>query len=573
MAKLKPPGREYRRMSKQELTERLHDLQLSTPASSQNRARELEIQAVLQELEVYQIELEMQNRELRESQQALEESQDRYLNLYDFAPMGYLTLTNQGLIHELNLTAAGMIGTERHWLVGRSFAPLVLGSDLAAFREHLKKCHNAGDSVISTVHIKRHDKHVFPAELSSTCVHDEKTGQLLFRTTLTDLTQRREAEAKLTFERYKLDIIFRDSPAAMALWRGPELVFEMVNPNYQAIFPGRKLIGKPLREALPELVDQGFAELLIKVMQSGETFVGHEVLAQIRPTEGGPFEERYYDFTYVPINDAHGRPYGVYDHALDVTERVLTRRALEAKTSEIQGVVQDLKHERELRERFVATLTHDLRTPLTAAKMNAQRLVHHSTDPAVLPRLSVQLAKNINRIEQMIQDLLDANRIQAGEKLSIEVSEFELTDLVKNTLETLTSIHGNRFVFNAPTPVRGSWSKDGLRRVIENLVTNAIKYGSTQHPITVSVVEDLGRQVFISVQNFGNPIAKKEQSTLFEQFRRSTSAENGSQKGWGIGLTLVRGTIEAHGGKVTVESDLTKGTTFYVVLPLKSLAA
>src|SRR4051812_44533104 len=102
-------------------------------------------------------------------------------------------------------------------------------------------------------------------------------------------------------ERHMLEAIFKLSPAAMALWRGPQMIFEMVNPGYQALFPGRALLGHPFLEALPEFRGQPFIELFRRVLETGEPYIGHEVLARHRRTQDGPLEDRYYDFTYVQI--------------------------------------------------------------------------------------------------------------------------------------------------------------------------------------------------------------------------------------------------------------------------------
>lgn len=133
---------------------------------------------------------------------------------------------------------------------------------------------------------------------------------------------------ELHTERHKLATIFRDSPAAMALWQGEDLVFEKVNPFYQAIFPGRQLVGKKLLEAAPELADQSFAELIRDVLRTGIPFSATEMLAKIRKPDG-TLEDRYFDFTYLRVNDSDGTPYGVYDHAIDVTDRVIARQKIE----------------------------------------------------------------------------------------------------------------------------------------------------------------------------------------------------------------------------------------------------
>jgi signal transduction histidine kinase len=210
---------------------------------------------------------------------------------------------------------------------------------------------------------------------------------------------------------------------------------------------------------------------------------------------------------------------------------------------------------------------------MTVARASAEILGRRPDDPNGVLKHSDRIVKSIDRTDRMIEDLLDANRIRAGESLPLKLSEFDLTELIRNTLEELSAIHGKRFALQAPTPVVGVWSKQDLRRVLENLIGNAIKYGDRDRAVTVNVAKQAGGRAIVSVQNFGNPIAKEEQSTLFKQFRRTSGAVEGAQKGWGLGLTLARGIVEAHGGEIDVESDARRGTTFKVVLPLKSRAA
>jgi PAS domain S-box-containing protein len=229
---------------------------------------------------------------------------------------------------------------------------------------------------------------------------------------------------------------------------------------------------------------------------------------------------------------------------------------------DLKTVTARLEEERDLRERFVATLTHDLRTPLTAAKLNAHMLARKGSDPAVLYKLTARLTENLDRADRMIRDLLDANRIRAGEGLPLEISECDLNALARETLEELSLVHGDRFVLNAHQAIRGYWSCSGLRRIIENLCGNAIKYGSCEHPVTVSVAQDGPDEVSVSVHNWGPPIPPEDQKLLFQQYRRMDSA----QKGWGLGLTLVEGLAKAHRGTVRVESKRETGTTFTVTV-------
>lgn len=154
-----------------------------------------------------------------------------------------------------------------------------------------------------------------------------------------DITERKNTEEALLLEKHKLEAIFQDSPAAMALWQGPDMRFEKVNPEYQKIFENRRLEG-PIADALPELVEQNFPKMLLDVLHTGKPFVGYEVLAKIGKAGCNELEDHYYDFSYLRINDAAGKPYGVYDHAVDVTDRVKARLKLEESESKLRLALQ-----------------------------------------------------------------------------------------------------------------------------------------------------------------------------------------------------------------------------------------
>jgi len=167
-------------------------------------------------------------------------------------------------------------------------------------------------------------------------VYDTNGTMISFSGVMSDITERKHAEAQLLLEQHKLQTIFEKSPAAMALWRGPELIFEKVNPEFQANFETRQLEGLPMVDALPELRNQVFPDLIRRVFETGETYHGQEVLARLARTEGGPLEDRYYDFTYARVDDPLGKPYGVYSHAIDVTDRLLARQQLEENERQLK---------------------------------------------------------------------------------------------------------------------------------------------------------------------------------------------------------------------------------------------
>lgn len=232
-------------------------------------------------------------------------------------------------------------------------------------------------------------------------------------------------------------------------------------------------------------------------------------------------------------------------------------------------LVVNLQEERDLRERFVATLSHDLRTPLTAARLNAQLLARKAGDENLTRRAATRIDASLMRADDMIRDILDASRLRAGEGLAIERTLMELRELVSVAIEDLSTVHGQRFVLQPGPRVEGWWSADAIRRIVENLGTNAVKYGAPDRPVTVTV-EKNETEARIAVHNEGPAIPPSDLPLLFRPFSRTRGAETRRQRGWGLGLSLVKGLVEAHGGRIEVESTAEAGTTFTVHLPIGS---
>lgn len=289
----------------------------------------------------------------------------------------------------------------------------------------------------------------------------------------------------------------------------------------------------------------------LQVQQALET--GDDFVMEQRFRRGSDGQYRWHIVKGVPIRDAEGRIIKWIGSNTDIhDQKTLTAR---------------LEEERELRERFVSTLSHDLRTPLTAARLNAQMLARKgSGDIAVLHKSTARITENLERADRMIRDMLDANRIRAGEGLPIDLAECDLVELTRETLDELSLVHGDRFVLNAPEALPGLWGCSAIRRILENLCSNAIKYGSRDQAVTVTLDRGDSDKASLAVHNRGNALSAEDVKNLFHEYRRSDSAAGGLQIGWGLGLTIVEGLARAHGGHVSVESSEETGTTFTVTV-------
>lgn len=231
--------------------------------------------------------------------------------------------------------------------------------------------------------------------------------------------------------------------------------------------------------------------------------------------------------------------------------------------SQIQNYIDKLEEEKSNRELFVSMLSHDMRTPLTTAILIADHLIHN---PELAADLTPNLARSLERTDRMVTDLLDANRIRTGERLDLEKAECDLRSICAQVIADLATQSGERFVLNSPTQVIGYWNAEALRRALTNLCTNAIKFGDPNAPITITLTE-MEIEVSLSVNNKGRTLSREELSHIFLPFRRGSAGSASPIRGWGLGLTIVKGIVDAHYGRMTVVSDENIGTTFEITLP------
>lgn len=222
-----------------------------------------------------------------------------------------------------------------------------------------------------------------------------------------------------------------------------------------------------------------------------------------------------------------------------------------------------------LQQQLMAVVGHDLRNPLAAMKSAASLIARSGEVDEDHREDARRIVSNARRMERLIRDLLDFSRLRSGRGLPIQQDEADLVALVRRAIADLGRDADGRVAVEGRGEVWGRWDPDRIEQVVANLVVNALKYGPPQRPVRVVVdgTAAEGAEVHLSVHDEGGGLPAEQHELIFQPFRRGRAGDSQERGSAGLGLYIVAKIAEAHGGAVSVESALGRGTTFTVKLP------
>jgi signal transduction histidine kinase/ActR/RegA family two-component response regulator len=372
----------------------------------------------------------------------------------------------------------------------------------------------------------------------------------------TETTQQVLTERRLAAERESFAQLFEQAPSFMAVLRGPEHRFELVNPGYMRLIGHREVLGKTVAEALPEAVPQGYVELLDEVYRSGKAYSasGARYVPQRSPEE--PQVERYVDFVYQPIIDADGSVSGVFVEGFDTTSRIVADMAL-----------QDADRRK---DEFLAMLAHELRNPLAPIRNAAEILVRTIPEEAETYGVVNMIRRQANQLTRLVDDLLDVSRISQG-RIELKRETLNVASLIEQAFETVGPLFQEKRqeVSLAPSyePLHVIGDVTRLVQSLVNVLTNAAKYTECGGQIRIQT-RGSADNVFIEVSDNGAGLSAELLPHIFEMFVQGDRTLDRAQGGLGIGLAVVKKLIEMHGGQITARSEgLGRGATFELRLP------
>jgi signal transduction histidine kinase len=382
-------------------------------------------------------------------------------------------------------------------------------------------------------------------------------------------TRVQQRTAQLAEQQGILRQILSTVPAAIATLSGPEHRFSFANDRYQYLVGHRVRMGLSVSEALPEAVEQGVIELLDRVYQTGEPFIGTEIMIMLEQPPGPPHHYAY-NLAYLPLHDGQGQVQGILVFAVEVNEQVQARRKVQHLNQQLHTANARLTRTNADLDTFIYTASHDLKAPITNIEGLIHALRHELSAQSISQEAVAQLLHlvddSITRFQRTLGYLTEAVQSQQAGRQWQE-GEADVASLIEGVrLDLAPALQATQAQVTVEVhcgPVRCS-PKD-VRSIVYNLLSNALKYCAPEvRPLVQVQAHCADKWLELRVQDNGLGLTPAQQSSLFGLFQRLHPHIEGS----GIGLYSIKKLIDNAGGTIEVESAVGSGSTFTVRLPL-----
>jgi len=516
---------------------------------------------LLHELQVHQIELEMQNEALRQSQLILEESRDRYLDLYEFAPVGYLTLTASGLIGEINLTGAALLGAERKKLLQRRFDRYVAAADLNEWQRRFVHTLQHGGHLNHELRLQRDDEAIINVRLDSRLIQSGDAAPTL-RVTLTDITGPMQALAELRAGEDRLRL------AKTAAGLG---IFD------RDIASGRLEWDEQAREIWGVGPDEkvGYDTFMAGVHPDDRAATSAAIGRALDPGGSGAFQAEYrvVSRTDGSIREVAANGQGIFADGRAIrfvgTLRDISAQKHLEKVLQMNRNEMDILVNHQVAAQTAAALAHELNQPLVAISAYSEAALRmlrcgSKRTPEKLARALEGAMEQAQRAGRTLHQLLDF--LHKGD---VALAPVDLNSLILEAIAATEACGYGEFrpvVDLEPGLPLVQANLLQVKKVLINLLCNGVEAmrntGMATTAITISVHTHAERNMAqVTVQDSGPGLSEERLARIFEPFFTT------KHEGIGLGLTISRALIEAHGGQLWAELSPTAGARFHFTLP------
>ena len=339
-------------------------------------------------------------------------------------------------------------------------------------------------------------------------------------------------------------IITTDLDDRILTWnRGAEVLFG---------YDKDEVIGKHLSILLPPERFHELEEMRVKVQISGAL---RDIEIRSKKKDGVMI---YLSLSVSPVRDLDGKIVGFLRVAKDITEK----KRYERRLKELDKMKSD----------FVSNVSHELRTPLTSIKGSVDNMLDGLTGSLNEKQIRYlnRIKSNTDRLSRLINDLLDLSRIESGH-VEVRPTNLPLTALAEEVAEHMKALAAEKLIrieIPPADPKVTAWAdRDKVTQVLMNLISNAVKFTPRDGKITVALEKNGSDYIQISVADTGPGILPEERNRIFSKFYQVANVDKQKPKGSGLGLAISKALVEMHGGKIWMESEVGKGSTFYFTLP------
>lgn len=486
-------------------------------------------------------------------------SAESFTMLFEAATEGMLILERR-IIVAANHTAATILGRDAVALVGMVALDLIAPED----QQHVS-ARRLGPARTYETAIVRPDGARVPVQIVSRQIsYGGGSARLV---TLQDITERRAAEQTLRASESRFRALVQHAHE-LTIIRDLDGTIRYMSPAAERIFgyTAEELSGRNRLELIHPEDAARIADAVASIQRTPGVHAPISYRVRHRDGTWRTLEGTATNLLHEPSVR------GILVNARDVTERAEAERERDATLERERRARREAEEALRSRDEFLAIAAHELKTPITVMKGNAEllarQLARPTPDPLRLARLSERVTGQIERLEYLIGDLLDLSRLRRGQ-LPLRP---RLCDLVALSVEVLARITatlpdpGPTLVLAAPAAALLRADTERLEQVLLNLVGNAIKYSPDGGEIRIGIVT-AARTVCLTVRDRGIGIPLEEQATIFEPFTRTSLAATVAS-GIGIGLYITAQIVAGHGGTIAVESIPGRGSCFAVTLPV-----
>ena len=469
-----------------------------------------------------------------------------------------------GRIRVANRAFERLLGYAPGELAGMHVNDITLPDDLPRQTDYLRRA-QAGeiDAYQMEKRYLRKDGAVVWGLLHASIVRDDQGAMRAIVGQVQDITARREAEAALRESEARFRALVQNDPDVIAVVDDAmHLIY--LSPSAEPVsgIPAEQMLGPietSLRFVHPEDQERTLALFDAvagqpRAVTSAEARIKHATLGW-----------RWYQITIMNLLEDPSIC-GYLFNLRDITDRKHAELASEAALRAQQAAIAELERLDQSKTRFLSTISHEFRTPLTAIIGYSELLANNISDPGIAEDAAI-IHREASRLNRLVDDILLVDRVDAGQ-MSLKMSPVDVNALVREVVATfrpLTDSH--RFPLDLDPSLRTiEGDRDRLAQAITNLVSNAVKYSPAGGAVTIATRND-GDDVIISVRDEGIGIAREDLSRIFDRFERVETGIAGRIAGTGLGLSIVQEIASLHGGRLWAESELGLGSTFYLALP------